>query len=78
MESFAAKERTEKQKKAELKRQIAVLQAQVGELADSDPESPSRAGPSSPKRRKLDAVLAPATPSPSTTIHCPKTCIFTL
>ncbi|KAJ7938428.1 hypothetical protein B0H13DRAFT_1698561 [Mycena leptocephala] len=67
MESFAAKERTEKQKKAELKRQIAALQAQVGELADSDPESPSRAGPSSPKRRKLDAVLAPATPSPKKT-----------
>ncbi|KAJ6554521.1 hypothetical protein B0H19DRAFT_1029700 [Mycena capillaripes] len=67
MESLAAKEREEKEKKAELKRQIALLQAQVGELPDSDPESPSRAGPSSPKRRKLDAVLAPATPSPKKT-----------
>ncbi|KAJ7161007.1 hypothetical protein C8R46DRAFT_1106205 [Mycena filopes] len=67
MESFASKDRTEKEKKSDLKRQIAALQAQVGEL-DSDPESPSRAepepGPSSPKRRKLGTVLAPATPSP--------------
>ncbi|KAJ6464289.1 hypothetical protein C8R47DRAFT_1326780 [Mycena vitilis] len=46
------------EKKAELKRQIAALQAQVGEMEGSDPESPSHAGPSSPKRRKLDAVLA--------------------
>ncbi|KAJ7730674.1 hypothetical protein DFH07DRAFT_781519 [Mycena maculata] len=61
MESLASKERAEKQKKADLKRQIAALQAQMGELPDSDPESP---GPSSPKRRKLDEVLAPATPSP--------------
>ncbi|KAJ6464278.1 hypothetical protein C8R47DRAFT_1201836 [Mycena vitilis] len=52
-----------RKKKAELKRQIAALQAQVGEMGGSDPESPSHAGPSSPKRRKLDAVLAPATPS---------------
>ncbi|KAJ7756294.1 hypothetical protein B0H16DRAFT_1417311 [Mycena metata] len=66
MESLASKDRTEKEKKAELKRQIAALQAQVGEL-DSDPESPSRASPSSPKRRKLDTVLAPATPSPKKT-----------
>ncbi|KAF7326696.1 DNA replication licensing factor mcm10 [Mycena venus] len=66
MESFAAKERMERERKAELKRQIAALQAQ---LPDSDPESPSRAGPSSPKRRKLDAgaVLAPPTPSPKKT-----------
>ncbi|KAJ7630043.1 hypothetical protein DFH06DRAFT_705294 [Mycena polygramma] len=64
MESFAAKQRSEGEKKAELKRQIAALQAQVGEMGGSDPESPSHAGPSSPKRRKLDAVLAPATPSP--------------
>ncbi|KAJ7858606.1 hypothetical protein B0H14DRAFT_3864285 [Mycena olivaceomarginata] len=63
MESFAAKERTEKERKAELKRQIAALQAQ---LPDSDP---SRAGPSSPKRRKLDkgVILAPRTPSPKKT-----------
>ncbi|KAJ6578836.1 hypothetical protein DFH09DRAFT_1030713 [Mycena vulgaris] len=63
MESLASKERADKQKREELKRQIAALQAQ---LPDSDPESPSRvAGPSSPKRRKLDPVLlAPATPSP--------------
>lgn len=65
MESLVSRERADKQKKEELKRQIAALEAQVGELPDSDPESPSRAGPSSPKRRKLDAVLAPATPSPS-------------
>ncbi|KAJ6463508.1 hypothetical protein C8R45DRAFT_911723 [Mycena sanguinolenta] len=66
MESLAAKERMEKERKAELKRRIAALQAQVSEMPDSDPESPSRAGPSSPKRRKLDtgAVLAPTTPSP--------------
>ncbi|KAJ7271054.1 hypothetical protein C8J57DRAFT_1449997 [Mycena rebaudengoi] len=52
-------------KKAELKRQIEALQAQVGELPDSDPESPGRAGPSSPKRRKIEGVLlAPNTPSP--------------
>ncbi|KAJ7146150.1 hypothetical protein C8R44DRAFT_836988 [Mycena epipterygia] len=65
MESLASKERADIQKKEELKRQIAALQEQVSELPDSDPESPSRAGPSSPKRRKLDAVLAPATPSPT-------------
>lgn len=62
MESLASKDRAEKQRKAELKRQIAALQAQVGELPDSDPES---SGPSSPKRQKLDGVLAPSTPSPS-------------
>ncbi|KAJ7780353.1 hypothetical protein B0H14DRAFT_3586346 [Mycena olivaceomarginata] len=64
MESFAAKERTEKERKEELKRQIAALQEQ---LPDSDPESPSRPGPSFPKRRKLDkgVILAPRTPSPS-------------
>ncbi|KAJ7452095.1 hypothetical protein B0H11DRAFT_1876737 [Mycena galericulata] len=61
MESLVSKERAEKLKKAELKRQIAALQAQVGELPDSDSES---SGPSSPKRRKLDEVLAPSTPSP--------------
>ncbi|KAJ7270679.1 hypothetical protein B0H12DRAFT_1177892 [Mycena haematopus] len=62
MESLAAKERMEKERKAELKRQIAALQAQIGEM----PESPTRAGPSSPKRLKIDtgAVLAPTTPSP--------------
>ncbi|KAJ7456966.1 hypothetical protein FB451DRAFT_1407015 [Mycena latifolia] len=63
MESLASKERADRQKREELKRQIAALQAQ---LPDSDPESPSRVpGPSSPKRRKLDPVLlAPSTPSP--------------
>ncbi|KAJ7353467.1 hypothetical protein DFH08DRAFT_1077634 [Mycena albidolilacea] len=66
MESFAAKERTEKERKEELKRQIAALQEQ---LPDSDPESPSRPGPSFPKRRKLDkgVILAPRTPSPRKT-----------
>ncbi|KAJ6567841.1 hypothetical protein B0H10DRAFT_2110232 [Mycena sp. CBHHK59/15] len=66
MDSIASRERAAKLKKAELKRQIAALQAQVGDLPDSDPESPSRAsGPPSPKRRRLDGVLlAPATPSP--------------
>ncbi|KAK6993111.1 hypothetical protein R3P38DRAFT_2656435 [Favolaschia claudopus] len=60
MESLAAKDRNDTQKKADLQRQIAALQAQLGDLPDTDP------GPSSPKRRKLDtaAVLAPATPSP--------------
>ncbi|KAJ7725273.1 hypothetical protein B0H14DRAFT_3098149 [Mycena olivaceomarginata] len=66
MESFAAKERTEKERKEELKRQIAALQEQLPD-SDSDPESPSRPGPSFPKRRKLDkgVILAPRTPSPS-------------
>ncbi|KAJ7153483.1 hypothetical protein C8R43DRAFT_923366 [Mycena crocata] len=62
MESLASKDRDEKQKKEEIKRQIAALKAQL----DSDDESlsPDVPGPSSPKRRKLDPVLVPATPSP--------------
>ncbi|KAJ7057988.1 hypothetical protein C8F01DRAFT_1149082 [Mycena amicta] len=59
MEFLASTDRQEKQKKAELKRQIALLQAQMGDMPDSDPEEPP-----SPKRQKLDSVLAPATPSP--------------
>ncbi|KAF8192744.1 hypothetical protein K438DRAFT_1919276 [Mycena galopus ATCC 62051] len=71
MESLAAKERIEQERTAELKRQIAALRAQ---LPDSEPESPSRVGPPSPKRRKLDTgtVLAPTTPSPSKIILDPK------
>ncbi|KAJ7634773.1 hypothetical protein FB45DRAFT_909809 [Roridomyces roridus] len=60
MESHATLAHAEKEKKADLKRQIALLQAQVGDMPDSDPESEP-----SPKRPKLNhQVLAPATPSP--------------
>nr|GAT45932.1 predicted protein [Mycena chlorophos] len=59
MEFVANTERQEKQKRAELKRQIAQLQAQMDDMPDSDPDEPP-----SPKRQKTDNVLAPATPSP--------------
>ncbi|KAF7297262.1 zf-primase domain-containing protein [Mycena indigotica] len=67
MESLANIQRLERQKKADLKRQIALLQAQMGDLPDSDPEeSPS------PKRQKLNNVLAPATPSPKKKTRSPQ------
>jgi hypothetical protein len=49
------------EKKDAIRRQIALLQAQLGEA-----DSASTAAPSSPPRKRSAAnVLAPATPSPS-------------
>ncbi|KAJ7802186.1 hypothetical protein B0H14DRAFT_3884706 [Mycena olivaceomarginata] len=61
MESFAAKERMEKERKEELKRQIAALQEQ---LPDSDPESPRKTRrPASYQNSSLHPISALASSS---------------
>ncbi|KAF7307788.1 zf-primase domain-containing protein [Mycena kentingensis (nom. inval.)] len=63
MEFLAATSRNDRQKKNELKRQIEALQQQITDLPDDDGDDGDDQPPS-PKRHKLDNVLAPATPSP--------------
>ncbi|CAK5281563.1 unnamed protein product, partial [Mycena citricolor] len=62
MQSIEQKERVGRERNAQIKRQIEELQAQLGNAAEEDE---TEAGPSSPKRRKVEGtVLAPNTPSP--------------
>lgn len=65
MESITSKKEVEQRKQAEIRKQIALLQAQlVGGIDDEDKELPPV--PSTPKRKQPPVnVLAPSTPSPS-------------
>ncbi|KAL6299390.1 hypothetical protein BKA93DRAFT_829955 [Sparassis latifolia] len=62
MESSSHKEVLEAACQAEIRKQIALLQAQLVEPVDSDTTSPLLS--SSPKRKRLSGLLAPSTPSP--------------
>lgn len=62
MESSSSKKVLEQERQAELRRQIAALQAQLG-----DPGNIVSTPPPSPKRKATSAgLMVPATPSPST------------
>lgn len=61
MDSATTKKTSEQEKQAEIRRQIALLQAQL-DTGSSSVHTP----PSSPKRKRSNShLLAPATPSPS-------------
>lgn len=61
MDSATTKKTSEQDKQAEIRRQIALLQAQL-DTGSSSVHTP----PSSPKRKRSNShLLAPATPSPS-------------
>ncbi|KAF7977888.1 hypothetical protein HWV62_2434 [Athelia sp. TMB] len=62
MESSSSKAQAEEKRQAEIRKQIALLQAQLGEASDISTEAPAAS-----KRKRPDTqgtCLAPATPSP--------------
>ncbi|KAK2462015.1 hypothetical protein APHAL10511_006478 [Amanita phalloides] len=62
---FIIRHQEERKKQDEIRRQINLLQAQLVDLPDEEPKSPTMTG--SKRRQEIDgqgAVLAPSTPSP--------------
>ena len=72
MESLSHKRQQEELRQAEIRKQIAALQAQLVDVSNTPPQSP-------PRKRPQDsaAVLAPASPSPSE-LDCCLRCIYSL
>lgn len=69
MNSLTSRKHEEEQKQADIRRQIAELQAQLKSSGSNVVEERGLEAPSTPKKRKRDEkqkMLAPATPSPST------------
>ncbi|KAH8084898.1 hypothetical protein BXZ70DRAFT_565895 [Cristinia sonorae] len=67
MESTTSRKLNEEEKQAELRRQIAILQAQLKDAPSdlSKTQPPTKPYPTSPRRRKPEQnTLAPGTPSP--------------
>ncbi|KAA1474170.1 hypothetical protein DENSPDRAFT_803680 [Dentipellis sp. KUC8613] len=64
MESISSRQIDEERKQAEIRRQIALLQAQLTDSGTQTPDAVPPAAPTSPKRKRSEsAVLAPDTPS---------------
>ena len=69
MESSSRKLQEEQKKQDEIRKQIALLQSQLVDLADEEPRSPARTGSkrtqdSEGNSNHRDTILAPPTPSP--------------